>query len=211
MLSSSKKNIWIFAPLFGILLYILLYVIATLFYPGGNQVNKNSKGFSWTQNYWCNLLNENAINGQHNSARPIALTAMLVLCISLATFWYIFPKQIFKKKSNKLIIQISGFISVTIGIFLFTVFHDYIINIATGFGLIALTGTFIGLYKIKWFNLFWMGLFTIILIAVNNLLYYNPKLIWYLPVVQKITFAYFLLWIGLIDFRLYKQSISILI
>jgi hypothetical protein len=71
-----KQNIWVLSPLFGTLIYLLLYIVATFFYPGGSQVDKNSFGFSWAQNYWCNLLNENAINGQHNSARPIAIAAM---------------------------------------------------------------------------------------------------------------------------------------
>lgn len=179
-----------------------------VFYPGGNQLNKNSKGFSWAQNYWCNLLNENAINGQHNASRPIALIAMLVLCITLATFWYLFPKQIPFKKSTRLMIQISGCLAMIIGMFLFTGFHDYIINIATCFGLIAITGTFIGLYKMKWTKLFRMGLFSIILLVLNNILYYNSELIFYLPVVQKLTFAYFLLWICLIDIKLYNNKHS---
>ncbi len=136
------------------------------------------------------------------------MIAMLVLCITLATFWYIFPNRIPFKKRTKWLIQISGFLAVAIGIFLFTGFLDYVINIATGFGFIALIGTFTGLYKLKWNKLFWMGLFIIILIALNNLLYYNSNLIYYLPVVQKITFAYFLLWICLIDINLYNGKLA---
>jgi len=83
----KAKSILILTPLFGTLLFTCLYFIATLFYPGGSQADKNSKGFSWTNNYWCNLLNENAMNGQHNAARPIAITAMLVLCTTLMIFW----------------------------------------------------------------------------------------------------------------------------
>eukprot|EP01041_Mallomonas_annulata_P035984 gene35984-59008_t len=56
--------------------------------------NQNAKGFSWVHNFWCNLLNETAINGEKNSARPIALVAMLVLSASLSLFWIIFPKDL---------------------------------------------------------------------------------------------------------------------
>src|SRR3954449_6164304 len=75
--SNQYKRIylWTLLPLFGIILFLLLYFIATLYYPGGAQFDKTTKGFSWTQNYWCNLLNENAINGLPNPARPIAITA----------------------------------------------------------------------------------------------------------------------------------------
>ena len=204
---NSKKSIWLLVPSFGIILYALLYFIATFFYPGGNQLNKSSTGFSWTQNYWCNLLNKNAINGQSNPARPLALSAMFVLCVTLAIFWYIFPKQISFKKNIRLMIQISGCLAMTTGMFLFTGFHDYIINIATCFGLIAITGTYIGLIKIRWMKLFWIGLFNIVLIVINNILYYDNGLIFYLPIVQKLTFLYLLFWIVLIDIKLYKQSI----
>ncbi|MEJ7677696.1 MAG: hypothetical protein WKG06_07485 [Segetibacter sp.] len=100
--TNKTQSIWVLTPLFGTLIFVCLYIIATLFYPGGSQVDKNAKGFSWTQNYWCNLLNENAINGQHNAARPIAMTAMFVLCLTFATFSYIFPRQIGLPKKAEL-------------------------------------------------------------------------------------------------------------
>jgi hypothetical protein len=64
---------------------------------------------------------------------------------------------------------------------------------ASLFGLVALTGTFMGLIKHKWLKLLWIGLFIPVLIGVNYLLYYGKGLLVYLPVVQKITFLYFLL------------------
>lgn len=195
-------------PSFGAFLFICLYFTATLYYPGGSQANINSKGFSWVNNYWCNLLNENAMNGQHNSARPIAMAAMLILSLTLAIFWYIFPRQVEFNKNSRLTIQISGVISMAIGLFLFTNFHDSIVNVASFFGIIATIGTFIGLYKLKWGKLFWLGILSLILVILNNILYYGNGLKLYLPVVQKITFLYFLLWICLIDINLYKKKKS---
>ena len=196
----------VLTPLAGVLVYVLLYFIATLFYPGGSQFDKHSKGFSWTQNYWCNLLNEYAINGQPNPGRPIALTAMVVLCITLMIFWYVFPRSVPFQRSSRLIIQLSGFAAMTVGMFLFTSLHDIVINIATLFGLIALTGTFIGLNKLRCQKLLGMGLFNIILVALNNFLYYGNGLLIYLPVVQKITFLYFLLWICSITIHSYVKA-----
>ena len=195
-------------PLFGTLLFMCLYFVATLFYPGGSQVDKNSKGFSWANNYWCNLLNENAMNEQHNSARPLAMTAMLVLCLTLAIFWQIFPRQIDLKKSSRLIIQISGALAMITGMFLFTDLHDTIVNVASLCGLVATIGTLIGLHKLKWTMLFLLGIFNLILVALNNILYYGDGLKLYLPVVQKITFLFFLLWICLITINLYRRQIK---
>lgn len=204
----KKQNVWVLAPVFGTVFFICLYFVATLFYPGGSQVNENSTGFSWINNYWCNLLNEKSINGQLNTARPWAMTAMIVLCFTLVIFWYLFSKHAGLKKSVRLTIQISGALAMTTGIFIFTDLHDTIINIASLCGLVATICTFIGLQKLKWIKLFWFGIFNLTLVALNNILYYGNGLKLYLPVVQKITFFFFLLWICIITVNLYRKQIK---
>lgn len=144
------KGIRMLTPFFGTIVFICLYIIATFYYPGGSQVDKYSNGFSWSNNYWCNLLNETSINGKHNPARPIAISAMVILCLSLANFWYIFPEKTATKKSIRLTIQISGALAMTISLFLFTSFHDIIIIVASLFGMLAIFGTFIILHQLQW-------------------------------------------------------------
>ncbi len=193
-------------PLFGTVLFATLYFIATLNYPGGSQFDKNAVGFSWANNYWCNLLNDHAINGQFNTAQPIALAALLILCFSLTFFWFQFPKYTLLSKYGKLTIQICGTLAMTSGILLFTnLDHDFITNLASLFGLIAMTGTLFGLHKNGWKMLYYFGLFNLLLVGLNNFLYYNKDLIVYLPLVQKITFATFLFWICFIDIKIYQM------
>jgi hypothetical protein len=197
------KRIWALTPIFGTVIFAVLYFIATLYYPGGSQFDKNSIGFSWANNYWCNLLNDTAINGQKNTAQPIALTAMVILCLTLIFFWWQFPIYTSLDKKYKFTIQICGTLAMAIGFFLFAKFdHDLITNLASLFGLIATTGTFIGLYKNSWKVLFYFGLINILLVVGNNFLYYNKDLISYLPIVQKITFATFLIWICCINLKI---------
>ena len=194
-------------PIFGTTLFVVLYAMATLFYPGGSQADKHSIGFSWTNNYWCNLLNENAINGRHNAAKPIAMTGMFVLCLTLTFFWFLFPSYINIGKFAKLTIQISGTLAMTSALFLFTnINHDLVTNLASTFGLIATVGTFIGLYKTRWYGLFAFGLLIIVLVGLNNYVYYNKELIIYLPIIQKISFAAFLVWVCSIDIKLYQNT-----
>ncbi len=153
------------------------------------------------------MLNETAINGQPNSSKPIALAGLLVLCLTLAFFWYIFPKQIVINKTLKQIIQISGILAMIIAFLLFTqINHDLVTNAASTFGAIATIGTFIGLYKNKHHKLFQFGLFNILLVVLNNLCYYNKELIIFLPVVQKISFVAFLVWICNISIELYNRD-----
>lgn len=200
------NRFWVLTPVFGILLFAILYIIATLYYPGGSQLDEHSVGFSWSNNYWCNLLNVQAINGQHNGGRPIALAGMAVLCFSLSVFWFYFPRYVHFSKFSRRTIQVSGTLSMMIAIFLFTSLHDTITYAASVIGLIAVAGTFIGLYKIKWFGLFGFGIFNLLLVVLNNYLYYTKGMLIYLPVVQKITFVSFLLWICWINVGLYISS-----
>ncbi|MBL7767014.1 MAG: hypothetical protein JNJ58_13010 [Chitinophagaceae bacterium] len=206
----KRNNVWILIPAMGSVLFILFYVVATFFYPGGSQADRNAPGFSWINNYWCNLLNEYAMNGEPNPAKPIALTGMFVLCLSLAAFWVIFPKLMNIQKTLKLTIQISGVISMTFACFLFTQFdHDLITNLASAFGLFAIIGTLISLYKAKYYSLLLFGLLNLFLVLVNTIVYYNQSLIIYLPVIQKFSFASFLVWICYMNIILFRRSIDI--
>jgi hypothetical protein len=198
------KNIKSFISTLGIILFVLLYIIATLYYPGGSYVDKKSSGFSWQNNYWCNLLNSKAINGETNTAQPIALFAMLVLCFTLTYFWLRFPKFTMLNKVFKIAIQVFGTLAMTGGLLLFTnIDHDLITNLTSFFGIIATAGTVSGLYKNGWTTLFYFGGLNILLVLANNFLYYNNELILYLPLVQKITFVTFLIWFCCIDFRIF--------
>ncbi len=182
-------------PVYGTIIFISLYITATLLYPGGSQSDKEAQGFSWLNNYWCNLLNEKAINGNINPARPIALTGMLVLCITLSLFWFNFPRFAQLKNPAKIIFQFSGLLSMFSAMMIFTRYHDLATNVAGAFGTIALIGTFAGLRKFQWNRLFAWGIFNMLLVLLNNYLYYHSDLIYLLPVVQKISFASFLCWI----------------
>ncbi len=203
---------WILLPTFGTIIFVCLYFVASLFYPGGSQVNRNATGFSWVNNYWCNLLNEEAMNGAHNSARPIAICGMFILCMSLSIFWFYFPRYISVNKFLRFAIPISGTFGMTLAFFLVTKFnHDLITNLASLFGLTATIGTFSGLYKTRWFRLFAFGLANILLVVVNNYVYHTKELIVYLPVIQKVSFATFLIWICAVNIEIFNQEKRILL
>jgi hypothetical protein len=143
------------------------------------------------------------MNGAYNPARPLALTALFILCSSLAYFWYLYPLQLPLGEKHRILIQSSGILSMGTGMFVFTAPHDLTINIASFFGLVAMCGTFFTLYRWKWQRLLWLGFLNLLLVLLNNILYYGSGLLLYLPVVQKISFLSFLIWISLIDLKLF--------
>jgi hypothetical protein len=206
--TTSRHSATALLPAYGSLLFIILYITAALLYPGGSQADKQAKGFSWLNNYWCNLLNEKAINGTVNPARPFALTGMLVLCTTLSLFWFNFPRFAHFKNPAKIIYQLSGLLSMFSAMMLFSRFHDLATNVAGAFGVIALVGTFAGLRRFQWNKLFVFGIFNLLLVVLNNYLYYHSDLIYLLPVVQKISFASFLCWICCISVMLFRTNVS---
>ena len=202
-----SKSIWILTPFIGSLLFIILYIIAALLYPGGSGTDKTAIGYSWTNNYWCNLLSEKAINGQTNTARLVAVTAMFILCLSLSTFWILFPALTHLKKYHKLLIQLAGTVCMLTSFLLLTnIDHDLAINTSSAFGLIAMIGALIALYQLKWKWLFAIGFFDLLLVALNNYLYHSNEMM-YLPIVQKFSFLSFLVWFSFISINLYQGSI----
>ncbi len=198
---NQQSSGWVYIPLAGIPAFIILYFIATLYYPGGHPEDPHASGFSWLHNYWCNLLNEKAMNGAWNPGRPVSLAGMILLCISLATFWFYYPVKSVIREKTQWVIRTSGVLAMLAALFITVFDHDTVTNIASLLGLLAVTGTLIVLYKTKQVCLFRFGLLNIVLVGVNNLFYYTPSLLPYLPLVQKVSFASVLCWIWLIVYR----------
>lgn len=198
------------ASVLGIGLFLLLYLIAALYYPGGSDAHPTAQGFSMIHNYWCDLLAKGAKNGQFNPARPIAIAGMITLCLALSMFWYLLPRLLNKGKHHYNIVQFAGIISMLLAIFIFSNYHDLIINSAVFFGVIALTGTYIALYRSKSYRTLVFGLFCLLLILSNSYIYYTKYFINTLPLLQKITFLCYLLWIAFIDLKIYFKLKNVL-
>jgi len=201
-----RSNIIRSLPLFGILTFLLLYVKAASVYPGGSQFDSHSVGFSWFHNYWCNLFNEFAINDQVNPARLFAIWGMIVLCSSLGLFFYLFAEEFASSQINKRIIQVTGFLSMFVALFIFSKWHDLLIIISSLLGLVALL--FVVLEFTKSTNLSFkiLGICCLVLILVNNIIYYSAAGLYYLPALQKITFILVLSWIVGMNINMLKKS-----
>lgn len=201
----DRHSIIFLFPIVGFIAFLCFFYLATTYYPGGSQFNHQSIGYSWEHNYWCNLLYRNALNGQYNYARKIAIVAMLCLNSSVAGFWFAFPNTAKLNVSSKQLIQASGILSMFIATFISSKFHDTIILLASLFGTIALIGTLYVLLKLQWKILFYLGVLNISLVGLNFLFYFNDYLIYFLPVLQKITFITFLSWFSTMSYKMYDR------
>lgn len=205
--STSHKHFVQFFTTIGILLFLSLYYYASTLYPGGSQANLTSVGFDWMHNYWCNLLNEQAMNGQLNPARPIAITALFLLCLSLAAFFMQFANKLSTNRLWKMAIQRSGAIALFFTLLIFTQFHDLMTTLASLFGSVTVIGIIWSIHKSKMSLFKWSGVLCILLMGLNNYIYYSEHWLAYLPFIQKITFVIVLAWVAGLNLKLTYSSI----
>jgi hypothetical protein len=117
---------------------VILIVIATLAYPGGSLLDKNSIGFDWSKNYLSNLFATKAINGSENPGWIWALIGMAFHSVGYGIFFINMSKKI----SSRLWSNILKYIGTTNIIFIFliaTPLHD----LGTISIILTLTGLFI--------------------------------------------------------------------
>jgi hypothetical protein len=201
---NNRPPLIMLLPIAGFVAFIILYFVAASVYPGGSDVNKQSAGFSWQHNYWCELMAPDADNGATNTSRPIAITAMIILAASIGLCWYFTATLFTNKKKGRWLVTYPGILSMALLFFLFTGEHDKTINFSGGFGLLALIASLVIIFQHRQYLLFGLGIVCLILCAANNYIYYCNRFFDYLAIIQKITFAFFLWWFGWLTWYQYK-------
>ncbi|MDA9774423.1 hypothetical protein N9B82_05650 [Saprospiraceae bacterium] len=191
----QKKNFVQFIIPIGILSFICLFLYASSLYPGGSQADLSSVGYDWVNNYWCNLLNEKAMNKQVNPARPYAIFAMATLCVSLISFFINIGRSYSEFKFWSRAIEYGGTLSMITAIFMFTKYHDIITVISSFLGLFAVLGISVIIYKSSFRFYKYTAIFIGFLLFINNFIYYSGSGISYLPLVQKFSMLVVLLWV----------------
>jgi hypothetical protein len=192
-------------PIIGITLFVLFYIIAALHYPGGSYVSPNQSGYSFKNNYLCDLLDDKAINGVLNSARTYARIALGILCFSLILFWYRLPKLFERKNKSQTIMSITGMLSMLITLFLASGIHDIIVRISGVFGVIALFISFIELYIANYYKVLILGFICLLLFLTNYYIYETELLLDKLPLIQKVTFLSFITWFVILSIHTYRK------
>ena len=195
-------------PLIGIALFVIFYIIAAIYYPGGSYVAPNRPGFSFKNNYLCDLLDNHAINGAFNSARIYARIALAILCLSLILLWYYLPKLFDRKNKAQTSMSIAGMLSMVITLFLASEVHDVIVRIAGVFGVTALLISFFELYKANYYKLLILGIICLFFFLTNYYIYETEILIDKLPVIQKITFLSCMSWFVLLSIHSYRKLVN---
>jgi hypothetical protein len=207
-LNRLRNSLTDYSPTIGILIFAGLYIYATIVYPGGSQVNPSATRFDWINNYWCTLFDKTAVNGQPNPARPFSIAGMFILWISLLIFFFRFSELLSTSAIWKKLIRISATVSLTFASLLFTRLHDFATTAASLTGIITLTGIIWGVSKSNLVFYKITGIICILLLAINNYIYYSGQFIIALPLIQKFTFLAVLLWITGLNHKMMQKNPS---
>lgn len=194
------------APLAGIALFFILYIIAAYLYPGGTNFDKTTKGFSMRYNYWCDLMDHTAYNGEVNPGRTIAIAATALVCACIGLLCYYFPLVFGVPSPLSWVIQWSGIISMTVFLFLFTKWHNQVILVASPLAGIALFTILIALFNLQEWPLLYFAVYCFLLSLANFIIYQTGWRLSDLPVLQKILFASIAIWAAMLNILILKKA-----
>ena len=190
----DKKYIPYF-PIFGLGLYIIVFMVAAAAYPGGSISHPYANGYSFTHNFLCDAMNPITQSGTINNARFLAVISHLILSFTMISFFYILPKIFTVKNRNTQLITYFGMAAMMVFIFMFTAYHDIIVTITGILGTIALIPFFIELQHFKNKGLKRLAYLCYALSIIVFISFHTKIGFYYLPLLQKITFAVDAWWV----------------
>ncbi len=153
-------------------------------------------------------MNEYALDGDINTGRPLAIAGFMSLTLGLIPFFYLFSKYLSRLTTWSKLINYGGIISMVLLSFIWTSYHDEITALSSGFGVLAVSGIMIEVGRHQSKMHFYSGIVCILLLLVNNFIYYTTYQLNWLPVIQKATLLIILIWILSINSRIREQMLG---
>jgi len=198
-------------PIVGMVLYIIVFTFAAIAYPGGSINVPDAIGYSFYNNFLCDVMNPTTQNGGANEARPLAIVSHLILSFTMISFFYILPRIFSVKNRNTKMIRYFGMATMTVFIFMYTSHHDLIVTLTGILGTFALIPFFIELHHYKNKGLKLLAYLCYVLSIIVFFIFETKIGFYYLPFLQKITFvvdAWWVIWSSLIVINKYKVSVK---
>jgi hypothetical protein len=194
---------WV-VPIAAVALFVVLYTVAAVLFPGGTRADPTRTGFSFLHNYWCDVLDATSYGGRHNPGRPVALAAMVVIFGGLAVLWMAAPALFPRAPRRGWIVRVAGVGCALVAPWVGAGFHDSAIRVAAALGAIAFVTTFTALKREKGRTelLRIGGWCVLVVVAVNYFIWETGLGLPILPAIQKLAFAGFLTWVVLLSLLL---------
>jgi protein-S-isoprenylcysteine O-methyltransferase Ste14 len=188
-------------PAPSVVAFVVLYAVAAWLYPGGTKADPNRTGFSFVDNYWCDLLDDVTYGGHPNRARPVAILATLVLSAGMGVLWSSVPVLCPGRPRRAGVARVCGVASAIMTPFIATSFHDLAIDLAGLLGSVAFVATMSALGQRAGRALGVLAAVALALSVVDYVLWRTHLGLAFLPLVQKGAFATFLGWLFVVGLR----------
>ncbi|MFN8243870.1 MAG: hypothetical protein U0X40_07415 [Ferruginibacter sp.] len=188
-------------PLLVVVCGLLLLVTAGWRYPGGSRQDPASKGYSWQHNYLCNLFAEKAINGATNDGRFFAMGGMLLVCLAMALLFAGIARKAPSSSLQK-IIAWPGMAAMAAAFLVITSLHDLMTTLGCTLALLALLGIIVMLFQTRQFIFLAAGILSMLSLYTASYVYYSGQGLYWLPVLQKISFFLTITWFLLLHYYL---------
>jgi hypothetical protein len=137
---TTKQVVKKYSVLICMVVSVILIAIATLTYPGGSVLDKNSIGFDWSKNFLSNLFATKAVNGSQNPGWIWALIGMAFHSVGYGIFFINMSKKI-PARQWATILKIIGAANIVFIFLIATPLHDLgtLSIVLTLFGLFTIT------------------------------------------------------------------------
>ena len=162
-------------------------VIATLVYPGGSLLDKNSTGFDWSKNFISNLFAAKAINGSENTSRIWAIIGMAFHSVGYGIFFINMSKKISARHAAT-ILKFVGAANIFFSFLVVTPLHDIMVTISSTLSLIGLFYITVFILKTK-LHLFKFFCIICLLTFYYTLYLYGSGNWRLLAIMQKVSFV----------------------
>ena len=98
MASSARLRVACATLVGSVVAFVALYAVAVVSYPGGTWLHPHAVGHRFWENFLCDVLHHQALNGSPNPVGAAAMTAaMLALTAGLGSMWWLlatlFPRR----------------------------------------------------------------------------------------------------------------------
>lgn len=202
----NRQKLLTYIPIIGIGFYFILFMYSASKYPGGSRIHPEFIGFDWIHNYWCDLMAKESYNGHKNLARPAAVAAWIIVCLSILFIFLKAVNSYYPFGKWHTIFKTTSIITVIIGILSCTDYHDLAVAVCFPFGAITAIGLTAGLLKSNMTAYKYTVWICLIFLSASFFLYFTNTGLQYLGVLQKITLIITMSWLVGFYLSLYNQN-----
>lgn len=172
----------------------LFFVVTAIYvYPGGSSLDPHQSGYSLLHNYWCDLLDATAYNGQKNQGRYFAMAAGIMACLAIYLVMAELGQFYGVNALQKRMAKVAAASSMVAASLLFSPWHNIFVTLLICNLLIYFWLMVVPVWRHTKVTGRFITLITFITLVMTAFIYYTQWYLTSLPWIQKISFLLLLI------------------